>query len=147
MASPGPTYGYRELADRIEQVLGVRPSLSTLRAARSETRRTKASSSRPRITYGMPLPRQTGGPTSPAAFSVREVEAWLKRHPRSQWANTYDRLVAVAGKPSARVDASVARARRAGLSWRQIAQALTDGSGVRHSPAGVHKRYRDADSL
>lgn len=141
-----PTYSYRELAQRIEEVFGVRPSQSALRAAAAASRRSTTTHGWPRMTAGMPAPEATKAKTSPASFSVRKVEAWLRRHPRLAADRAYAALAASAGNPRARLDLAVSKARRAGLSWRLVAAAITEGTGVPHSPAGVHKAFRDHDS-
>ena len=72
--STEPVYTYLQLADRMEQVLGARPSLSSLRAAASEARRTQSVRRRPRLTLGMPAPQPSPSPTAPALFSQAEIE-------------------------------------------------------------------------
>lgn len=138
------TYSYREVADRVEEVLGERPSLSALRAAAAVARRTPTTQGRPRLTAGMPAPVPARSKTSPAAFSQRKVEAWLRRHPRRVRAAAFEALVASASNPRARLEVAVRKARAAGLSWRVVAEGITEGSGVPHSPAGVHKAFRDS---
>ncbi len=71
--STEPIYTYLQLADRMEQVLGARPSLSSLRAAASEARRTQSVRRRPRLTLGMPAPQPSPSPTAPALFSQAEM--------------------------------------------------------------------------
>ncbi|WP_301485880.1 hypothetical protein [Intrasporangium sp.] len=139
------TYSYREVADRVEEVLGERPSLSALRAAAAVARRTPTTQGRPRLTAGMPAPAPARSKTSPAVFSQRKVEAWLRRHPRRVRAAAREALVASAANPRSRLEVAVRKARQAGLSWRVIADGITEGSGVTHSLAGVHKAYRYLD--
>lgn len=137
------TYSYRELAERVEEVLGERPSLSALRASASASRRSATTQGWPRLTAGMPAPETSKSRTAPAAFSQRQVEGWLRRHPRLAAAKTYDALVTAAGKPRSRLEVAVDKARSAGLSWRLVAEAITEGSGLTHSTAGVYKAFRD----
>lgn len=137
------TYSYRELAERVEKVLGDRPSLSALRASASATRRSATTQGWPRLTAGMPAPEPAKSRTSPAAFSQRKVEAWLRRHPRLAATTAYDALVTAAGNPRSRLEGAVRKARAAGLSWRLVAEAIAEGSGVPHSTAGVYKAFRD----
>lgn len=139
------TYSYREVADRVEEVLGERPSLSSLRAEAAVARRTPTTQGVPRLTAGLPAPMPARSQTAPAAFSQRKVEAWLRRHPRRVRAAALDALVASASNPRARLAVAVRKAREAGLSWRAIAEGITEGSGVTHSLAGVHKAYRHLD--
>ena len=115
MSEPrGATYGYEELAARIEQVLGERPSPSALRAARAQGRRTKSTLTKPRLTVGLPASLPAPSRTAPAAFDIEEVERWLAGHPRLAH----------------------------GLSWRTITSLLVAHDGQVRSIAGVHKRYR-----
>ncbi len=137
------TYSYRELAERVEEVLGDRPSLSALRASASASRRSATTQGWPRLTAGMPAPKPSKSRTAPAAFSQREVEVWLRRHPRLAATKAYDALVTATGKPRSRLEVAVRKARSAGLSWRLVAEAVTEGSGLPHSTAGVYKAFRD----
>lgn len=139
--SSEPTYTYRELAARIELVLGVRPSLSALRAAAAEARRTQSTRRRPRLTLGMPAPEPARSPTAPAAFSRTEVERWLANHPRAQFLAAYRALVAAASDGPRGLDAAVLRARQDGLSWQHIAEALSEGSRVTRSRSWAHLTY------
>lgn len=134
------TYTYRELADRIEQELGERPSLSLLRGARAEARRTQGLQPKPRVLLGLPAPLPATSKTAPAAFSVEDVEAWLKQHPRREWnhamASARERLAQ--GEEEGSV---VAWARDQGLSWQNITDLLVEHDGVSRSKTGVHNRY------
>lgn len=135
---PGPVYSYGQLADRIEQELGVRPALSTLRAAAA-----RASSARdypPRITAGMPAPLPPR--THPARFAVTEVDSWLRHHP---WRVQQERLAiltrAVPRGP-ARVKEAVVKARAAGASWTAVTAALQAG-GWPYGRAHTHQLFRN----
>ncbi len=135
------TYGYEELAARIEQVLGERPSPSALRAARAQGRRTESTLTKPRLTVGMPAPLPASSRTAPAAFDVEEVERWLAGHPRVAW----NQAVAQAEQALARgedVESVISQALAHGLSWRTITTVLVEHDGQSRSTAGVHKRYR-----
>lgn len=135
------TYNYGELADRIEQVLGERPSLSALRAAAAKARVTSSTQSMPRLTAGMPPPLPARSRTSPAEFSIEEVESWLKNHPRLVQQDAQSALAAELSR-GGDIDQAVQRARDAGLSWRRITETLTMSDGQPRSVAGVHKRFR-----
>lgn len=142
MSTPrSDVYGYEELAARIEQVLGERPSRSALRAAAAAGRRTGSTLSKPRVTIGMPAPLPAASRTSPAAFSVGAVEAWLKAHPRLEWnrarAEALTRL-----ERGDDVERVLERALARGLSWRTITEVLVEHDGRARTAAGVHKRYR-----
>ena len=135
------TYGYEELAARIQEVLGERPSRSALRAARAQSRRTEATLTKPRLTVGMPAPLPAPSPTAPATFDVEEVERWLVSHPRLAW----NKAVEQAERALVRgddVELVIARALAQGLSWRTITSLLVAHDGQARSTAGVHKRYR-----
>lgn len=135
------TYGYEELAARIENVLGERPSLSALRAARAEDRRTRSTLTKPRLTVGMPAPLPSPTRTSPAVFEMDEIERWLAHHPRLAW----NRAVEQAQRALARgddIDRVIAQALADRLSWRTITLLLVEHDGRVRSTAGVHKRYR-----
>ena len=69
------TYSYKELAARIDQVLGERPSLSALRAAAAQERRTSTTLSRPRLTVGMPAPLPPTSRTTPCGPITRSASA------------------------------------------------------------------------
>lgn len=140
---PAPTYTYRQLADRIETELGERPSLSALRAAAATARRTSSPRPRPRLTAGMPKPLPAPAITSPALFSQAAVDRWLLRHPLRGWSRAYQQLVTRSANSRTPLAIAVRQARSAGLSWRQIARAVSEGTGTAHSPAGLHRAYRD----
>ena len=129
-------YTYAEAAARIEEELGVRPSLSTLRAASAAAAR--GTNSRIRITAGMPAPvgRDEAGR---AVFDAARFDRWLAAHPRRRMAIVQQRLAA--GRPSRRA-AAVAKARAAGLSWQQIADTLGAADGTTYTRQQVWVRYR-----
>ncbi|GAA4995374.1 hypothetical protein GCM10023317_24570 [Actinopolymorpha pittospori] len=135
------TYSYKELAARIEQVLGERPSLSALRAAAAQGRRTSSTLSRPRLTVGMPAPLPPTSRTAPAAFSAEAVEAWLQDHPRLAWNQAMSEIHDALARGDD-VEAVVGKALADGLSWRHITAALNAHDDRQRSIAGVHKRYR-----
>ncbi|MGB8385149.1 MAG: hypothetical protein WCG47_28565 [Dermatophilaceae bacterium] len=134
------TYTYREVADRVEQVLGVRPSLSSLRAAAAEARRTRSVRRRARLTLGMPPAEPAPSRTTPAVFSQAKIEHWLANHPRAGHLAAYRALVAAA-RQSRNLDAAVQQARRDGLTWQHVADALSEGSGVTRSRSWAHLTY------
>lgn len=138
---PPRTYTYVEVADRVEQVLGVRPALSALRAAAAKARQSSTSQAAPRLTLGLPAPLQRPSGSGPARFAADEVERWLQEHPRRRWAEAMERARA---RLAAGVEAEevVREALGQGLSWRNVAQLLHGVTGQPQTLAGVHKRYR-----
>lgn len=141
MPSTPVTYGYAELANRIEQVLGERLTRSTLRSAVSQNRRGRPVQTRPRMTAGMPAPLPAPSRTAPARFDVAAVEAWLSEHPRLRW-NTARAEALQALAAGASIDSVVAAGVAAGLSWRHLTAVLNEFDGGQRSVAGVHKRFR-----
>lgn len=136
------TYTYEQLAAAIEQALGVRPALSTLRAAQAEAR-TAVGTRRRSLTAGMPAPLpSTGGP---ALFDAATVDRWLADHPRRALQKATEQATDAlrAGTSEAQV---VARARENGLSWRQITAVLNTVGPRRRSVAAVHRRYQHTGS-
>lgn len=140
-SDPPAVYDYDQVVDRIEEVLGERPSKSALRAEAAQRRRTNTPLARPRLTLGLPPPLPATSRTSPAAFPAAAIEAWLRTHPRLTWVqamNTAQQRLA-----SGEVEEDViAGCLAAGLSWRNITVALNAHDGRSRSTAGVHKRYR-----
>jgi len=135
------TYGYEQLADRIEQVLGDRPSLSALRAASAKERSTQATLSRPRLTVGMPVPLPSASRTALATFSAVAVEEWLRHHPRLGWNRAIsDARARLAAGVTVEEVISVGLSR--GLSWRTLTTLLNEHDGRSRSVSAVHKRYR-----
>lgn len=138
-----PTYTYAQVAELINEVLGETPSQASLRAAAAEATRTASTNSRVRLTAGMPAPLTPR--SSPALFDRLEIERWLRHHPRIKERQAYAALV---GQVATEADRRLAirRARSQGLSWRRIADALTEATGTRHSHQGVFKAFRDLES-
>ena len=139
-----PDYSYEDLADRIEAVLGERPSLSALRAAHAEDQRRGAKRGRPRITAGMPRPRASASRTAPARFASVDVEAWLTTHPRRRW----DEALRLAGERLAQGDdeeATVRAALEAGLSWAAIAGLLSVHEGRPVAKSSAYYRFGHLD--
>lgn len=129
---------YRQLADRIEQALGVRPALSSLRAAAAVDGRGHA---RTRLTAGLPTPVEAAGAAGQTLFRASAVDAWLAEHPRRRIARLQQHLAQV---PAADRAGAVAQARRDGLSWSQIAVALASADGTTYSRQWAQQRYRDS---
>jgi hypothetical protein len=133
----GRRYSYAEVADRVEAVLGVRPQLSTLRAAAAADARVRGTNSRVRVTAGMPAPiKQVPG--YPTEFDANAIEHWLANHPRAQ--GTQQMQLLANASPKQR-DKAVARARAAGLSWQQIADAIGQAEGKTYSRQWAQQRY------
>lgn len=137
---PG-SYSYTDLADRIEAVLGVRPALSTLRAAAAKDRRTHGLRPRhDRLTAGMPPARETG-PRGRAGFDADQVEQWLADHPRLL--KQHARIAAQTALSRGDQEIDVVReARASGLPWLQIAELLTGHDGKPRTRQGLIKRYQ-----
>ncbi len=135
------TYGYEELASRIEDVVGERPSRSSLRAAPAQARRAESTLTKPRLTVGMPAPLPGASRTAPAAFDVDEVERWLAEHPRLAWNRAVDEARRALDQ-GVDLELVITRALGRGLSWRTITTLLVEHDGLARSTAGVHKRYR-----
>lgn len=139
------TYSYEQLAGRLQDVLGVRPSPSSLRAAAAAARRTTSSQGPPRATAQMPPPLPGPAATSPARFDAAQVEAWLSRHPRLLWQQAVADLEQALRSADVDATEAVREARTRGLSWQQITTTL-HGTGVDHrSRAGIFKAYRHLD--
>ena len=131
-------YSYDELARRISAVLQIPPpSLSTLRAAAAEARRTPGTKCQARLTYGMPPPQRVDGHV---VFERAAVETWLANHPRqsSQAAIARLRRAVDAGCD---LRTAIEEARRESLSWRAIADTLTK-AGIPRSAQALHKAFR-----
>lgn len=138
---PG-TYGYQDVADRIEAVLGVRPATSTLRGATAQDRRTEGLRPRhDRVTAGMPRPLSEVSPERQARFDADQIERWLANHPRLRKQRAEH--AALQGLTSGAREVDVVRtARAAGLTWARIASILTDHDGHSRTRQGLMKRYR-----
>lgn len=126
---------YVEVADRIEVALGVRPSSSTLRAAAAYGRRGTV---RTRVTAGMPAPVGITRPGSPALFSASAIDRWLAHHPWHRIRTLQERIVAATPSHRTRV---VQRARAAGLSWQEIADAINEADGTSHARQWAQQRF------
>lgn len=126
---------YHQLADRVELSLGVRPALSSLRAAAAVDGR---GTPRGRLTAGLPAPVDTTGAGGRRLFSAATVDAWLAGHPRRRITDLQHQLAAAS--PAQRPQA-VAAARCAGLSWAQVAEALAAADGRTYSRQWAQQRY------
>jgi hypothetical protein len=140
MPEPPRRLTYALLADRIEAELGVRPALSTLRAAAADSNRGNPGT---RLTAGMPAPLKTPDARGRTQFSAAAVDRWLARHPRRRIRREQDRLAAT---PAAQRARAVAHARAAGLSWAHIATALGEADARTYSRQWAQQRYRQAAS-
>ena len=129
---PQRTYGYLELADLIEQQLGIRPSLSTLRSAAARPADPALSA---RLTTGMPQPLPPH--TKPARFDADAIDDWLAHHPLLTTAVGHDDTNAI---PHA-----VTQARKAGASWSAITTALQAG-GWPHGRTWAYRIYKDTQA-
>lgn len=134
-------YTYRQVADRVEEVLGERPSLSSLRAEAAKGRQTPTTQARPRLTLQLPAPLPHVPGARPVRFSAEEVERWLQNHPRLRWAQAMERARSALeeGQEPAQV---VEEVLSAGASWRNVVQLLAGVPDQPQTLTGVHKRYR-----
>jgi len=135
------TYGYDELATRIEQVLGERPSRSILRAG--PTVADRATRFPGRLTAGMPHPLPATSRTAPARFDADQVDAWLATHPRVAFQRAVDETGQLMRDPTITTAAAVARARELGLTWSTITQLLGAERHDTRTRAAIHKAYRE----
>lgn len=131
----GSRLTYRDVADRIEAALGVRPAPSTLRAAAAVSGR---GATRARITAGLPAPLPEPDAAGRTVFDAGAIDQWLAQHPRNRIHREQYRL-AEAG-PAERA-AAVAHARGAGLSWQQVAEALGRTDGKSRSRQWAQQRF------
>lgn len=138
------TYTYAEVADLIEREFGVRPSLSMLRAEAAEARRRPGTEVLPRLTIGLPGPLEGPGRPAPARFDADAVDAWLATHPRRAW-HRMDAALRAGLEEDLSVEAAITAARRGGMSWAQIRNALADVRGDTRTRAGVYYAYRHLD--
>ncbi|MCO7221542.1 hypothetical protein [Klenkia sp. PcliD-1-E] len=130
------SYTYDQVADRIADELGIRPTTSTLRAGFSATGDGRTTG-RVRITAGMPAPRPLLV-NRRVVFDAAAIEAWLANHPH----RALNRAVAALEQaPAGRLDAAVASARAAGLSWAQVAAALTTSTGMSRTRQWAQWRF------
>lgn len=138
-------YTYPQVADRIEEELGVRPSLSSLRAAAAEGRRSGHRSGIPRLTMGMPDPEPRASATAAVHFSGSAIDAWLRRHPRRRYQAATQTVTAAASGPQRKLETAIRRARAVGVSWTDITKALSAGSATPASRAWTHRRFSHLD--
>lgn len=138
-------YTYPQVADRIEEELGVRPSLSSLRSAAAEGRRRGRRGGTPRLIMGMPDPEPRASATAVAHFSRTAIDAWLRRHPRRRYEAATQAVTAFADGPNRQLETAVRRARSAGVSWTDITAALSAGSATPASRAWTHRRFSHLD--
>jgi len=131
--SDRPTLTYDQLADRIEQELGVRPATSSLRAVAHSRRRRRTA-----VTAGMPAPEPTRDTRRRTVFDADAIDTWLAQHPHVQIRRLQQRITAA---PLARRTAVVAAAREAGLSWQHIADACAAADGRSYTKQWAQQRF------
>lgn len=133
---------YEQVADLVERELGERPAISTLRAAASVAARSTRQHGR--LTAGMPAPvgaahGLNSGGRPPAVFSRRQIESWLRSHPRRQRRAWQQKII---GADNERTRARlVQQARREGLAWQAIADAIAEASGTPYTKQAAQQRY------
>jgi len=134
-----PTLTYTELADRIEAEIGIRPALSTLRAA--ATTSTRYGRRIDAITAGMPAPKPTRDSRRRAILDAAAIDAWLNSHPRKTIHHHQQQIstASLARRPTA-----VAEARCAGLSWQHIADACATADGRSYTKQWAQQRFGKA---
>lgn len=138
-------YTYPQVADRIEEELGVRPSLSSLRAEAAESRRRARRGGLPRLTMGLPDPEPRASTTAVVHFSRTTIETWLRRHPRRRYEAARQAVTTAASGPKRQLEVAVRRARRAGVSWTHITEALSAGSSSPANRSWTHRRFSYLD--
>lgn len=129
MAKQPALLTYTQVADKIAAALGTRPSISTLRTAHS---------GRGGIVDGLPAPIHPRHGNRSPLFSEDDIDTWLANHPR----RARERQIQHLSKqpPEARFDA-VAHARAAGLSWADVAQAISRADERPMTRQAVQQRY------
>lgn len=128
-----PPFSYPELADRIQQVLGIRPSPATLRAAAATSTRPGRGTA---ITTGMPTP--TRDRAGRAQFDAAAINTWLQRHPQLE-IRRHQQTLATA--PRAERPTAVATARSVGLSWQEIADACGAADDTTYTRQWAQQRF------
>lgn len=135
------TYSYADIADRLEQTLGVRPAISTLRAAAAATHRTANLHPRhDRITAAMPAPLTSPAAGEPARFDAGQIEHWIARHPRLLKQRAQQHATQALRRGEAELDV-VIEARANGLSWASIATILTSHDHTTRTVPGLSRFY------
>lgn len=124
---------HRTVAELLEENFGVRPALVTLRVAAHRRERTTATAS---ITAGIPAPLPDG-----QGFLAQDIHDWIAHHPWRTRAAALDTLERSSKTDPAGREAAVEGARRAGLSWAHIAQAIATADGATYTHEAARKRY------
>ena len=132
---PNPPLSYPELAERIHQVLGIRPTEATLRTAAANRDRPGRGTA---VTTGMPAPLSERGAAGRAQFDAAAVDTWLKRHPQLT-IRRHQQTVSTA--PLAQRAAAVTTARAAGVSWQEIAAACGVADHRPYTRQWAQQRY------
>lgn len=128
-------YTYDDIADRIAEVFGERPTPAILYGGERDPDRPVRGEIR--VTAGMPTPLP-GRP--PRQFDADEVDAWLRKHPRLVARKRVEQLREAITGTLVRQDA-VAAARNAGLSWQQITDVIQEVDEREISRQAVAKQY------
>lgn len=132
---PEDFLSYIELAERIHQVLGVRPAVSTLRAATANRDRPGRGTA---VTTGMPAPLAQRDLAGRAQFDPAAVDTWLRRHPQLTIRRNQQTLRTA---PVSKRETAVGKARAAGLSWQQVADACAAADGANYTRQWAQQRY------
>lgn len=136
-------YRVEDVVDRIAAVLGERPSVNQVHKAVSGG----ATRVRSSAVAGLPaaLDRPTGGRAT-LQWDAKVVETWLADHPRVRLERALSELdaraceLAESGRRAGEV-AMIRWARESGLSWAQIAAALSRARGVQVTRQAVAQRF------
>lgn len=123
----------------------MRPSLSSLRAEAAESRRRARRGGLPRLTMGLPDPEPRASTTAVVHFSRTTIETWLRRHPRRRYEAARQAVTTAASGPKRQLEVAVRRARRAGVSWTHITEALSAGSSIPANRSWTHRRFSYLD--
>ena len=126
-----PGYTYAQVRQRIREELHIDVSTAELRQS------PRPGQFRSRVTHEMPEPDPAF--VDPIKFDAAAIDDWLEHHPRRRQTRALKALST--SDPTTR-DALVADARHQGLSWRRIAEAISEADNRLYSTQAVFKRYR-----
>lgn len=141
-------YSVEDVADRIAEQLGERPTTNQIYKGVSAAGAPRGRSVRLSVVAGLPAPVERPSEVSRAALSwdADDIERWLADHPRVRMQKALDELAARAdalaesGRRAGEI-AMVEWARSQGLSWAQIAAALSKARGAPVTRQAVAQRY------
>lgn len=138
------TYSVTQVADRIESVLGQRPTDNAILLGAGRQRPARGGSRS--LVAEIPASLHHDGPR---AWRAEDIEAWLAEHPILRLQNARQRFQDAyrAGLESnvwLEHAQAVWTAQDAGMSWAQIAEAIGEVTGRPIARQSVAKRYNRA---